>query len=790
MRHGFGSAHPSGEKWTLDPLANPFPSGENPGLVRNSSNKVLETNNDHTTFMMIKSASKPMMDNGKRPLIERDRRAPSPLDIVNEAKAFVTLEDIPKGFKSSKGGRNVKKLPSLNTDNPLATKSPFMQPETATSFRSMPLTMEHYGNISDLSQFPNPPQTAPPRIACGIALWHEADNLRPKSSNFPRAQRSNSNPTLVLLDEFSSPNFKGFNMGATPSSSSRTPASTKSNYRLGGLQKSDSLQVSPVSLGCLAEESTENSEFFDNNHLKFGDKSSLAPVKSFKQLHNDPLSLHKQHSLDPMDLQPSEKRKKKRRDKDEERRVQSSKERIKDKKDTPKRPTRVENLSLGTLLGVENTPPIQQDENTEGLVITDYGASGEPDGGAGSPQQIEAMSARTDPEVLQSEVVVNTVLAQVMNDESPMSILSPGGLFPGEEPPPENEPVMETPQITSSSFMPALEPPPIPIKDDFDDSMNGTPQIKPKEARKNVENMEKMMASFASFEFNPPESGKVYKGRSFSWIRGDMLGLGTLGMVFKAMNVDTGETFAVKELLIDEKLESDRNFMKALQHEIDILKDLKHEHIVSYLGHDTIDNKLYIYLEYMPGGSIAHVISNYGALDEDTIATYTTHVLLGLDFLHSQDPPLLHRDIKGANILVGIDWKAKLSDFGCSKRATDSMTHTIMGSIPWMAPEIMAGTGYGRKADLWSLGCVLIEMASAHHPWESFDNNLAAMVRIMTSGDIPKIPEHLTETCKNFILSCLIRDPEERPGADELLKHPFVNPENPGDTQTIQPPSS
>jgi len=180
-----------------------------------------------------------------------------------------------------------------------------------------------------------------------------------------------------------------------------------------------------------------------------------------------------------------------------------------------------------------------------------------------------------------------------------------------------------------------------------------------------------------------------------------------------------------------------------------------------------------VYLEFMVSGSVAQIISNFGALDEKNTASYIRDVCNGLDFLHSRTPPLLHLDIKGANILVN-DNRAKLSDFGCSKRVTDSMTHTMAGSILWMAPEVMSGKTYGMKADIWSLGCLLIEMSSAHHPWESFDNNLVAMARIAMSAEIPKIPEHLSDGCKEFTTRCLARDPDERPSAAELLKHPFL----------------
>merc|ERR1711964_702499 len=151
----------------------------------------------------------------------------------------------------------------------------------------------------------------------------------------------------------------------------------------------------------------------------------------------------------------------------------------------------------------------------------------------------------------------------------------------------------------------------------------------------------------------------------------------------------------------------------------------------------------------------------------------------------TRDPPIVHRDIKGANILVGLDCKVKLSDFGCSARAKlrtgmadessslDACT-TMKGSIPWMAPEVMNNQSYGRKADIWSFGCLLIEMATAKRPWGSYDNELAALCHIALSEDVPQAPAHLSPICQDFITRCLKRDPKERPCAHELLLHEFV----------------
>merc|ERR1712130_888061 len=110
----------------------------------------------------------------------------------------------------------------------------------------------------------------------------------------------------------------------------------------------------------------------------------------------------------------------------------------------------------------------------------------------------------------------------------------------------------------------------------------------------------------------------------------------------------------------------------------------------------------------MAGGSLSSVLSQFGHLDESLIAMYTKGLLEGLAYLHSQKPPVMHRDIKGANVLVNLDCVVKLSDFGCSKRTDDTMSRTMKGSIPWMAPEVIMQEGHSTSADIWSFGCLLV----------------------------------------------------------------------------------
>lgn len=230
----------------------------------------------------------------------------------------------------------------------------------------------------------------------------------------------------------------------------------------------------------------------------------------------------------------------------------------------------------------------------------------------------------------------------------------------------------------------------------------------------------------------------------------------------------------LEEVYINTSDRSDLKFKEQLENEIQMMKDLKHPRVVTYFGHDYVGDCLYIYMEYMAGGSLASALKQFGCFEESLVLSYAKEILEGLEYLHTHDPPVVHRDIKGGNVLVDLECHAKLSDFGCSKRATDdadTLCHTMRGSIPWMAPEVIKNTGYGRKADIWSYGCVVIEMATGKSPWGSFDNPMAAMCKIAMSDATPPIPQTLSSATQNFISLCTNRDATLRPDATTLLAH-------------------
>lgn len=175
------------------------------------------------------------------------------------------------------------------------------------------------------------------------------------------------------------------------------------------------------------------------------------------------------------------------------------------------------------------------------------------------------------------------------------------------------------------------------------------------------------------------------------------------------------------------------------------------------------------------------MLSKFGAYGVGLVRKYTRQILEGLHFLHSEK--IVHRDVKGANILIDAEGDAKLADFGaCGELEALQSTvtgglDTVTGSVYWMAPEVMKFKA-GRRSDIWSLGCTVIEMITAEAPWKELRQEkltVTQTLRRIVEGDaVPPMPEKMTGDCRSFLERVLVRDYAKRPYADQLLRHRFV----------------
>uniref|UniRef100_A0ACD5VG67 Uncharacterized protein n=1 Tax=Avena sativa TaxID=4498 RepID=A0ACD5VG67_AVESA len=254
------------------------------------------------------------------------------------------------------------------------------------------------------------------------------------------------------------------------------------------------------------------------------------------------------------------------------------------------------------------------------------------------------------------------------------------------------------------------------------------------------------------------------------WTRVRTLGRGASGAVVSLAADDlSGALFAVKSA------RASGAEAEQLRREGDILSGLSSPHVLPCLGfraNADAAGECQLFLEFAPGGSVADVAERSGGrLEERAIRAYAADVARGLAYLHGRS--LVHGDVKGRNIVVGADGRAKIADFGCAR--TVGSDRPIGGTPAFMAPEVARGEEQGPAADVWALGCTVVEMATGRAPWSDTDGGiLAAMHRIGYTDAVPEVPAWLSAEAKHFLAMCFARDARDRCTAAQLLEHPFL----------------
>ncbi|XP_077393975.1 mitogen-activated protein kinase kinase kinase kinase 5 isoform X7 [Festucalex cinctus] len=252
------------------------------------------------------------------------------------------------------------------------------------------------------------------------------------------------------------------------------------------------------------------------------------------------------------------------------------------------------------------------------------------------------------------------------------------------------------------------------------------------------------------------------------------VGSGTYGDVYKARNIQTGELTAVKII----KLEAGDDF-SIIQQEIFMVKECMHQNIVAYFGSYLCREKLWICMEYCGGGSLQDIYHVTGPLSEMQIAYVCRETLQGLGYLHTKGK--MHRDIKGANILLTNDGDVKLADFGVAAKitATIAKRKSFIGTPYWMAPEVAAvekNGGYNQLCDIWAVGITSIELAELQPPMFDLHPMRALFLMSKSSFQPPKLKDKnkWSAAFHNFVKVSLTKNPKKRPTAEKLLSHVYV----------------
>ncbi|KAJ3155098.1 Suppressor of Sensor Kinase (SLN1) [Geranomyces variabilis] len=276
---------------------------------------------------------------------------------------------------------------------------------------------------------------------------------------------------------------------------------------------------------------------------------------------------------------------------------------------------------------------------------------------------------------------------------------------------------------------------------------------------------------------------------SLRWQQGKFLGGGSFGSVYMAINLETADLMAVKEIRFTDVTSLDA-LQRSIKDEMNVLQLLHHPNIIEYYGVEVHRDKLYIFMEYCPH-SVANLLEHGGRFgDEQVTKVYSKQMLRGLEYLHEKG--IVHRDVKPANTLLGQEGQIKYVDFGASKIYKTQKTvvvngeaNTLVGTPHYIAPEVITGEGLGRQGaqDIWSMGCCVLEMVTGRKPWAGLDNEWAVMYHIGIANRIPPLPEpsQLSEAGIDFLKQCFTRPASQRPSAKELLEHEWVRDINEND---------
>ncbi|ELP89686.1 serine/threonine protein kinase PAK, putative [Entamoeba invadens IP1] len=249
------------------------------------------------------------------------------------------------------------------------------------------------------------------------------------------------------------------------------------------------------------------------------------------------------------------------------------------------------------------------------------------------------------------------------------------------------------------------------------------------------------------------------------------IGEGAAGEVFLAQNKKDGKDFALKKCVITSKNE------KSLINEIEIMKNCKHVNIVSFFGSYLEEGYVWVVMEFMDSGCLTEILTEYEngfKLTEPQMAFVLREVMRGLLYLHQRHK--IHRDIKSDNILISSDGSVKIGDFGYAAQLTSQRDkrNSIVGTPYWMAPEVIRNKLYDAKADIWSIGIMMMEMTEGDPPYMELPP-LRALFLITTKGIPPlKERESWTPDLVKLVESCLMKDPNLRPTSEQVLESPFV----------------
>jgi len=243
----------------------------------------------------------------------------------------------------------------------------------------------------------------------------------------------------------------------------------------------------------------------------------------------------------------------------------------------------------------------------------------------------------------------------------------------------------------------------------------------------------------------------------------DKIGQGGFGVVYKG--TWKNQVVAVKKLFCDDMEEREyENF----QMEIELMSKLNHKNILSFLG-AALETTSFLITEYMDRGNLSDVLTAQPNISLKLKVQMALDAAQGIFYLHSQNPIIVHRDLKSLNLLVNNEYTVKVADFGLSKATTGKSLNSKVGSLNWCAPEILLKRmPYTPKSDVYSFGMVLYELVTHHPPFQGF--NPLQVVRAIDQGELPSLPSDTMEELVQLTEDCWKTEPEDRPDFEEIIR--------------------
>lgn len=248
---------------------------------------------------------------------------------------------------------------------------------------------------------------------------------------------------------------------------------------------------------------------------------------------------------------------------------------------------------------------------------------------------------------------------------------------------------------------------------------------------------------------------------------GKPLGRGKFGSVYLAREKRTKYIVALKVLQKSQLLKA--GVEHQLRREIEIQSHLRHKNILRMYGYFYDAKRIYLILEYSPGGELYKKLTSKGRFDEKRSATYISDLSKALAHCHKKH--VIHRDIKPENLLIGATGDIKIADFGWSVHAPSSRRNTLCGTLDYLPPEMVEGRDHDERVDIWSLGVLLYEFLVGSPPFEAEGH--AATYRRISRVDL-KFPPGVAKDAQDLISNLLQKDPNRRMSLESVPKHPWI----------------